>query len=96
MLLTGIYLMQTGRLETNLLELNKVFNLPYLPDLVKCKISGTEKAVLTNMDLIFHQQEHERLCIELTEASQNSSLPEIPSCKSELNDLLIWIRLQFS
>lgn len=93
-LLTGIYLMQTGELETNLLELNKIFNLPYLPDLIACKLAGVEKTVLTNISFLFHQQEYERLCIELKEASQNSKLPEIPSCKSELNDLLIRIRLQ--
>lgn len=93
-LLTGIYLMQTGRLETNVLELNKIFNLPYLPDLVAYKLTKAEKAASTNIDLIFHQQEYERLCSELKEASQNSSLPEIPSCKRELNDLLIRIRLE--
>ncbi|WP_009634421.1 nucleotidyltransferase domain-containing protein [Synechocystis sp. PCC 7509] len=94
-LLTGIYLMKTGTLETNLLELNKMFNLTYLADLIACKISGAEKAVLSNIDLIFHQQEYERLCSELKEASQNSNLPETPNCKDELNDLLIRIRFQF-
>jgi uncharacterized protein len=94
-LLTGIYLMQTGELETNLIELNKIFNLKYLPDLIACKLTGAEKAVLTDIDLIFHQQEYDRLCNELREASQNSSLPEMPSCKAELNDLLIRIRLKF-
>ncbi len=94
-LLTGIYLMQTGKLQTNLLELNKIFDLSYLPDLIAYKIAEAEKAVLTDIDLSFHQQEYERLCNELKEASQNTSLPEIPSCKNELNDLLIRLRLQF-
>lgn len=95
-LLTGIYLMQTGVLEANLVELNKIFNLTYLSDLIAFKLLGAEKAVLPDINLIFHHQEYERLCNELKEASQNSSLPEIPSCKDELNDLLIRIRLQFS
>ncbi len=93
-LLTGIYLMQTSILETNLVELNKIFNLTYLSDLIACKLAGAEKTVLPNIDLIFYQQEYERLCSELRETSQNSSLPEIPSCKNKLNDLLIRIRLQ--
>ncbi len=95
-LLTGIYLMQSGVLETNLVELNKIFNLPYISDLVAYKLAGAEKAVIMDINLIFHQQEYERLCSELKEASQNSSLPEIPSCKRELNDLLIRLRLQSS
>lgn len=95
-LLTGIYLMQTGELETNLIELNKIFNLPYLSELIACKLTEKEKAVLTDIDLMFHQQEYERLCSQLRKASQNSTLPEIPSCKNELNDLLLRIRLQIS
>ena len=88
--------MQTGVLEANLVELNKIFNLTYLFDLIAFKLAVAEKAVLTDIDLIFHQQEYERLCRELKEASQDSSLPELPSCKDELNDLLIRIRLQFN
>ena len=95
-LLTGIYLMKTGGLETNLVDLNKIFNLPYIPDLIACKLTEKEKAVLTDIDLIFYQQEYERLCSQLKEASQNSNLPELPSCEDKLNDLLIRIRLQFS
>jgi hypothetical protein len=44
--------------------------------------------------IIYCKAERLRLCRELKEASQNSSLPEIPSCKDELNDLLIQVRLQ--
>ncbi|MBW4664164.1 MAG: nucleotidyltransferase domain-containing protein [Chroococcus sp. CMT-3BRIN-NPC107] len=95
-LLTGIYLMEIGILEANLVELNKNFNLTYVSDLITCKLAGAEKAVLPNINLTFHQQEYERLCNQLREASQNSSLPETPNCKAELNDLLIRIRLQFS
>lgn len=95
-LLTGIYLMQTGILEANLVELNKTFKLTYISDLIAGKIAEAEKAVLPDIDLIFHQQEYERLCNELRKASQNSNLPETPNCKDELNDLLIRIRLQFS
>lgn len=94
-LLTGIYLMQTGEIEANLVKLNEIFNLPYLPDLIACKLAGKEKVVVPEIDLVFHQQEYERLSSELQTASQNSSLPETPSCKSKLNDLLIRLRMQF-
>jgi uncharacterized protein len=95
-LLTGIYLMQTGTVEANLIELNKVFNLTYLPDLIASKIAGAEKSILTNIDLIFHEQEYECLCMELKKAGENSTLPETPSCKEALNDLLVRLRLKFN
>lgn len=94
-LLTGIYLMQTGELETNLVKLNEIFKLPHLSELIAYKLAGTEKAVLP-LNLIFHQQEYERLNSELELAKRNSSLPETPNCKHELNDLLIRVRLKFS
>jgi hypothetical protein len=42
-LFTGIYLMQTGVVEANLVTLNEVFNLSYIPDLVAAKLGGEEK-----------------------------------------------------
>jgi hypothetical protein len=53
-LLTGIYLMQTGEVEANLVNLNKVFNLPYIDDLISQKLTGLEKSVLSNNDVAFH------------------------------------------
>lgn len=92
-LLTGIYLMQTGVVEANLVHLNEVFKLPYIPDLIARKLAGAEKSVLEDADLAFHQGEFDRLYRELEEASQTSSLPESPSCKDALNDLLVRLRL---
>ncbi|KJH72304.1 nucleotidyltransferase domain-containing protein [Aliterella atlantica] len=94
-LLTGIHLMQTGEIEANLVKLNEIFKFPYLSELIACKLAGVEKVVLPEIDLVFHQREYERLYSELQAASQNSSLPETPSCKNELNDLLIRLRMQF-
>lgn len=94
-LMTGIYLMQTGEIEANLTNLNKVFNFPYLSELINYKVTETEKLFLPEIDIAFHQQEFERLCLDLKEASGKTHLPEIPSCKNELNDLLVRIRLQF-
>lgn len=92
-LLTGIYLMQTGRVEANLLELNQVFQLPYIPDLVAQKLAGAEKSVLPQADLEFYRQERDRLIRQLVVASENSHLPESPTAKPALNDLLIRLRL---
>ncbi|MGI0486027.1 DNA polymerase beta superfamily protein [Pantanalinema rosaneae CENA516] len=92
-LLTGIYLMQTGRVEANLLTLNQVFRLPYIPDLIARKLAGAEKSVLPQVDLEFYRQERDRLIQQLEAASENSHLPEAPTAKPALNDLLIRLRL---
>ncbi|MEZ6042969.1 MAG: nucleotidyltransferase domain-containing protein [Planctomycetaceae bacterium] len=93
-LLTGIHLMRTGEIEANLVHLNETFKLPYLPELIERKISGTEKGTLDQADLAFHEREYERLRTELEEAFEQSRLPEQPSGATALNDLLIRLRLR--
>ena len=92
-LLTGIYLMQTGIIEANLNNLNREFNLSYIPDLISLKVSGTEKEKIAGIDLEFHQQEYERLEEKLALSAQNSHLTDLPTAKDALNDLLVKIRL---
>jgi uncharacterized protein len=93
-LLTGIYLMQTGKIEANLNLLNQEFNLSYIPELVAQKTAGIEKAKIENINREFHQREYDRLREELALSSQNSHLPDTPTAKPALNDLLIRIRLE--
>lgn len=95
-LLTGIHLMRTGEVEANLLRLNDVFKLPYLPELVCRKLSGTERGDLDETNFAFHEKEFHRLRGELEQASQDSILPELPSAKEQLNDMLVRIRLNRS
>ncbi|MBD1892292.1 nucleotidyltransferase domain-containing protein [Coleofasciculus sp. FACHB-SPT9] len=92
-LLTGIHLMQTGVIEANLVHLNDIFKLPYIPDLIERKLAGAEKSVLEDADIAFYRGEFNRLCGELEEASQSSHLPESPSIKDALNNLLILLRM---
>lgn len=93
-LLTGIHLMRTGDVEANLVRLNETFKLPYLPELIERKTSGTEKGTLEQTDLSFHEQEYQRLRAELEEAFEQSQLPEQPSAAAALNDLLVRIRME--
>ena len=88
-LLTGIHLMRTGEIEANLVKLNERYALPYLPDLIARKLSGPEKSELTGADFEFHRGEHDRLLALLNEAYEQSSLPEVPTAKPALNDLLL-------
>jgi len=92
-LLTGLHLMRTGRIETNLLTLNEQQRLPYVPELVQRKLEGTEKGVLPDQDFSFHEREFHRLREELEKARDTSALPEAPSGRAGLHDLLVRLRL---
>ena len=92
-LLTGIHLMRSGQIETNLVRLNDDFRLPQVPDLIARKICGTEQGTLAAVELDFHRAEYERLVGQLETAAVASSLPNEPACREQLNDLLVRIRL---
>ena len=93
-LLTGIHLMRTGEIEANLVHLNESFRLAYLPDLIARKLSGPEKSILEEADLEFHRKEFERLTLSLEKAMEKSQLPEVPTTRADLNDLLVRVRLK--
>jgi uncharacterized protein len=93
-LLTGIHLMRTGEVEANLLRLNEEARLPHVTDLIDRKLAGPEMAILDDSDVAFHHGEYARLRAELEAASQVSTLPEAPTTRGALNDLLVRSRLQ--
>lgn len=93
-LLTGIHLMRTGRIEANLIALNQEFGLTYITDLVIRKIYGAEKSKLETPEIHFHQQEYESLVAQLETAATESRLPDEPTCREALNDLLVRVRLR--
>ncbi len=94
-LLTGIHLMRTGKIEANLVTLNEEFRLPYIPDLVARKLGGPEKSTLDDADMAFHEKEYQRLRSELQAAHDASQLADLPceETRAALNDLLIRVRL---
>lgn len=92
-LLTGIHLMRTGEVEANLPVLDQTFRLPQLPELIARKTGGAEKGTLPEGDLSFHEREYVRLVGVLEESAQASTLPEAPSAKPALHDLLVRVRL---
>jgi hypothetical protein len=93
-LLTGIHLLRTGEIEANLRALDEIFRLPYLPELVERKTTGAEKGALPAGELAFHEREHERLVRLLEEAAAGSQLPEAPTARPALHDLLVRLRLR--
>ncbi len=95
-LLTGIWLMRTGEVEANLVTLNDTFRLTFLADLIARKLAGPEQSTLEDADLVFHQDEFERLRVELQAAHDASTLRELPeeASRAALNDLLVRMRLR--
>jgi hypothetical protein len=98
-LLTGIHLMRTGKIEANLVTLNEEFRLSYIPDLVARKLAGPEDIAagqLLDSEVAFHESEYQRLRGELQAAHDASQLPELPdkATRATLNDLLLRVRLK--
>ncbi len=93
-LLTGIHLMQTGRIEANLEVLNREFNLPFIPDLIARKRNGAEDERLAAVELAFFQKQYGELEAKLKQSGEETSLPAEPSCRDALNDLLVRLRLE--
>jgi predicted nucleotidyltransferase len=92
-ILTGIHLMRTGEINANLIELNELFGLPYVPELVGRKKEGGERGVVSDADMEYHRGECQRLTAELEAARDASSLPDGPSAQPALSDLLVRLRL---
>lgn len=93
-LLTGIHLMRTGELEANLIQLNRQYELPYIPELIERKLSGAEQQTLQSNAMAFYEQEYHRLHARLEEEAKRTSLPESSHSKAALNDLLLRIRMK--
>ena len=93
-LLTGIHLMRTGKVEANIIHLNDDARLSYLADLIARKTGGPELGHLEAADLKFHEAEYERLRSVLQSAFEASQLPESPTAAAALNDLLVRLRLR--
>lgn len=94
-LLTGIHLMRSGKVEANLPNLNAEFRLPYLEDLIEKKVAGKEKGELPRRDFSLYVKEYERLVGMLEAAAVATSLPDRPSARPALHDLLVRVRKKY-
>ncbi len=93
-LLTGLHLMRTGEVEANLVRLNEEARLPHVADLIARKLAGPEQSALDDGDVTFHRSEYQRLVAELEAAYRASDLPEGPTARPALNDLLVRLRMR--
>lgn len=94
-LLAGIHLMRTREVESNLRRLNETFRLKHIDDLIAQKTAGNEKDMLAGEDLAWHAKEYERLCAVLDQARDESKLPDEPSGRDALDDLMVRLRLKY-
>ena len=91
--MTGIYLMRTGQVESNILRLNEFFRLPYINTLVEQKLNGYEKDELAaGHGLDYYSSEYLKLEEMLEDAAAHSDLPKEPGGEGELSDLLVHLR----
>jgi predicted nucleotidyltransferase len=93
-LLTGIRLMRTGEVEANLLALNQEFRLPYVDELVDRKLSTHERQTIEDADVTFFESEYVRLRTLLETEEERTSLPEQPSTRQPLHELLLRLRFR--
>jgi predicted nucleotidyltransferase len=93
-LLTGIHLLRTGVVDANLRHLNDEFRLSFLDDLIARKSEGPEKGVLGEGEDARFEQEYLRLMGVLDEAAEKSTLPERPSTRLALHELLMLMRMR--
>lgn len=92
-LLTRIHLMRTGVVEASLVNLNTEARLAHVDDLIARKLAGPEQSTIDDSDMIFHEREYDRLRKKLEMAYQASPLPEAPTSRAALNDLLVRLRI---
>lgn len=71
--MTGIHLMRCGRIESNLVTLNRDEGLPFIDDLIASKVE--EKIGLPELDWLFHASHLDTLEGKLTNAFDDSKLP---------------------
>lgn len=91
-LLTGIHLMRSGRVEANLPRLNEMFRLPYIDELIATKTSGHERQVIPDTRIDFFAAEYERLRAQLELEAERTSLPEESKARVAMHELLLRLR----
>jgi len=91
-LLSGIHLMRTGEVNANLPSCDAEEKLPYIDELIARKTSGEEHGALGEADVAFFEREYHRLRARLEAEAERSTLPEAPTAREALKDLLYRIR----
>ena len=89
-LLTGIHLLRTGKVEANVVRLNEDFKLLAISDLIAMKTE--EKVAPTDLDWPAHAVRLDELEATLDRGFEESTLPENRD-RDAVNELLVRLRL---
>ncbi len=93
-LLTGIHLMATGEVEANLPRLLGTLSVTGVEDLIALKVEGGERASLQGVAVEHHERQLMGLQALLPKVAAESHLPEQPTARPALHDLLVRLRLE--
>lgn len=95
-LMTGIHLMETGDVVSNLGSLLAIYDYPMVQDLIDRKASGGEQDQLLNEELMaFYSGLVFGFRARLMESGETTKLPDHnpPGLRESMNDLLVSTRL---
>lgn len=88
-LLAGIYVLQTGRVEPNMVELNKYFKLPEVKTLLRHKREGSEEQEVD--DLVFSGQLDELISSLMERIDDAYIKSKIPLEREDYEDVNNWL-----
>ena len=91
--MSGIHLLRSGRLETDIKILNEEFRIGFLPELWTTKATRREKATLPAEDRKNYLAEADRLEELMRDTRSTSPLPEDEKNTAALNDFLVRARM---
>ncbi|MEA3329910.1 MAG: nucleotidyltransferase domain-containing protein [Nanoarchaeota archaeon] len=94
-LMAGIYVLQTGKIQPNIKELNKHFKIKEVNKLLKIKRAGKENMPLMELEEGILDKKIKKLFDKIDEAYIKSKIPETPAKKEigEINKFLIKLRM---
>ena len=94
-LLTGIHVLRSGRIEADLTRLNELWRCPGLDSLMEQKRAEHGRTLLGEGLLQSHLVQLDKLELEMETAFQDSALPDEVTCWPALDDYLYRARLKF-
>jgi hypothetical protein len=91
--LSGIHVLQQGRIEAHLPTLCQTRHAPWIDALLERKRRGAEHGPLDPTEMLEHGARLDGLDQELEAAYEGSTLPEEPTTVEELDDFVVQARL---
>jgi predicted nucleotidyltransferase len=91
--LSGIFVLTTGKIESNLSTLNEEYRVSVIDELIHRKREGSESERLAGGEIAEHTQRLDELELRLQRAHEASRLPDAPTSRDALEDFVVRLRL---